>query len=263
MNNFSLYVARESGLHKLNPLTKALGVVLLLVAGFSLPGDWTSYLLTLLVILPLAAWGKVLRRHLQAVWRVTWPFALSILLIQGLFWGPGKSLVSLGPLSVKQEGVYFALVSIGRIIVVMSTFMLFSLTTRPDMLMIALKQIGVPSSITYIFVTTLQIVPRFQAKANTVLDAQRSRGLQTEGSLLARSRALVPLVVPLVLGSLVDVEERAIAIEARAFNSGRRETSLIEIPDSPLERPARRLMIALSLALVLLRLLWPLLSLRK
>lgn len=260
MNNFSLYVARDSGLHKLHPLTKAVYVVFLLAAGFSLPGRWTGYLIVLFGVLPLAAWGGVLRSHLRAVWRVTWPFALSILLIQGLFWGQGKDLLAFGPIAIKAEGVEYALFSIGRILVVMATFILFTLTTRPDMLMIALKQAGFPASITYIFVTTLQIIPRFQHKAAMVLDAQRSRGLETQGNMLVRSRALVPLVVPLVLGSLVDVEERAIAIEARAFNSKHKETSVIEIPDTPTQKQIRTILLALTLAVIVLGIVWPLLS---
>ncbi len=256
MNNFSLYVARDSGLQRLHPLTKSLYVLFLLVAGFSLPGRWTAYFVFLIGTLPVAAWGRVLGRHLQAVWRVTWPFALSILLIQGLFWGHGQNLVSLGPIALRKDGIEYGLVSIGRILVVMGAFVLFSLTTRPDILMIALKQVGLPSSITYIFVTTLQIIPRFQYKASTVLDAQRSRGLATEGSILARSRAVVPLIVPLVLGSLVDVEERAIAIEARAFNSRHAETSIVEITDSPLQRSTRILLVVLMVVSVLVGIVW-------
>jgi energy-coupling factor transport system permease protein len=260
MNNFSLYAARDSGLQRLHPLTKSLYVVFLLVAGLALPGPWTGYVVFVLGALPAAAWGRVLGRHLRAVWRVTWPFALSILLIQGLFWGHGQNLISLGPVALKKEGVVFGLISIGRILVVMGAFILFSLTTRPDVLMIALKQVGLPSSITYIFVTTLQIIPRFQAKAATVLDAQRSRGLATEGNILRRSRAVVPLIVPLVLGSLVDVEERAIAIEARAFNTKHKETSLIEIPDSEVQKSLRIALVVLMVISVLLGLLWPSLS---
>ena len=260
MNNFSLYVARDSRLHRLHPLTKSLYVLFLLIAGLSLPGRWTGYIIVALGILPLAAWGKVFARHLQAVWRVTWPFALSILLIQGLFWGQGQSLIAVGPIALKKDGVEYALVSIGRILVVMGAFVLFSLSTRPDTLMISLKQVGFPSSITYIFVTTLQIIPRFQYKASMVLDAQRSRGLATEGNILARSRALVPLVVPLVLGSLVDVEERAIAIEARAFNSKHKETSLVEIPDSRIQRRGRIVLMVLIAATFLAGILWRLLG---
>src|SRR5512141_158128 len=113
MQNFALYVARDIGLHKLHPLTKSVYVLFLLVAGFALPGRWTSYLIVLIGVLPLAAWGKVLGRHLRAVWRVTWPFALSILLIQGFFWGSGPSYFSIGPLALRKEGVEYALIGIG------------------------------------------------------------------------------------------------------------------------------------------------------
>jgi energy-coupling factor transport system permease protein len=99
--------------------------------------------------------------------------------------------------------------------------------------MTALTQRGLPPSLTYIIVSTLQIIPQMRNKANTIIDAQRSRGLETQGGLHRRVNALLPLVGPLVFGSLVDVEERAIAIEARAFKARRTKTSLTEIPDSP------------------------------
>ena len=47
------------------------------------------------------------------------------------------------------------------------------------------------------------------------------------------------MVGPLVFGSLVEVEERAIAIEARGFTSPVRKTSLREIPDTSLDRVLR------------------------
>ena len=43
--------------------------------------------------------------------------------------------------------------------------------------------------------------------------------------------SLTPLIGPLVFGSLAEVEERAIAIEARGFTSKKVKTSLYEIPD--------------------------------
>jgi energy-coupling factor transport system permease protein len=134
------------------------------------------------------------------------------------------------------------------------------MTTRPDMLMISLKQVGVPSSLAYIIVTTLQIIPRFQDKASTILDAQRSRGLETEGNLFVRASAFIPIVLPLVLGSLMEVEERAIAIEARGFNSTKKETSLIEIPDTRSQFILRRVFFILMVFCILLRLAWQLSS---
>lgn len=258
MNTFSMYVARESGLHKLHPLTKALLTLLLLVSGLTLPGNWTGYFLVLLVIVPLAMWGKVFNNFIRIVWSISLPFIISVVIIQSLFWGEGTPILEVWIFAPKIEGAVFAVISVGRIILVMAGFILFAMTTRPDTLMISLKQGGMPSSLAYIIVTTLQIVPRFLSKASTILDAQRSRGLETEGNLFVRSRAVVPIILPLVLGSLIEVEERAIAIEARGFNSDKKETSLLEIPDSNEQAVVRKVFVALMVLSILARIAWQL-----
>jgi energy-coupling factor transport system permease protein len=236
---FSLYAGRDSGLHRLHPLTKLSLVGLLLAAAVALPGAWPAYAAFALGSLSLAAWGRVLRAMLGAAWRAALPVAVSVFLVQGFFWPGGQPVLWLGPLSLKREGLLFAAASVGRILAVVSAFLLFALTTRPDTLMIALAQRGVPGSLAYIVVATIQIVPRFQAKAQAILNAQRARGLETEGNLARRARAVVPLIAPLILGSLLDVEERAMAMEARAFNRPGPKTSLVEVGEVPWERGAR------------------------
>ena len=135
---------------------------------------------------------------------------------------------------------------------VVSSFLLLSLTTRPDGLMIALDQRGAPKTLTYIVLATIQIAPRFQAKARTILDAQRARGLETEGSVGRRIAALLPLVVPLVLGSIIDIEERAMALDARAFSRPGAKTSLLILPDSGAQRVGRWLLVLAMIAAVIL-----------
>jgi energy-coupling factor transporter transmembrane protein EcfT len=61
------------------------------------------------------------------------------------------------------------------------------------------------------------------------------------------------LVGPLVFGSLVEVEERAIAIEARGFTSTHPKTSLYDIPDTNLDRTLRWLLIGLVLLTIALK----------
>jgi energy-coupling factor transport system permease protein len=121
--------------------------------------------------------------------------------------------------------------------------------------MISLAQRGLPSSLAYIIVATIQIVPRFQARAATILDAQRARGLETGGRFTQRIRAILPLVVPLILSSLVDVEERALAIEARAFNRPGPKTSLVEITEAAWE-PALRWVILIAIAGMIVVRIW-------
>jgi energy-coupling factor transport system permease protein len=255
-NTISLYVARESGLHGLHPLTKLALAGLMLVGGLALPEAWMTYLFFTLIVLPLALWGRVAGRLLGSLLRIALPLTVSLLLVRGLFWPSGTPLVALGPFTLKEEGLRFTLIIVARILVVASSFLLLSLTTRPDALMITLAQRGLSGTIAYIMLTSLQIVPHFQAKARTILAAQQSRGLEIRGNMLVRIRALVPLVIPLTLGSIVDIEERAMALEARAFSLPGPKTSVLILPDPPIEKVVRWLLAIGMLGLIAVRIGW-------
>lgn len=260
MANNTAYVPGVRGMHSLHPLTNLAITGLLIFAALLLPSVWAPYLVFLLAIVPLALWSGVLQPMWSAVWRLVLPFAISVTVIQGLFWTDGTPVAGLGPLSIKQEGLFFALEITGNILAMISSFVLFSLVTRPDDLMIALTAKGVPNSVTYIIVSTIQLVPGLQVRAAKIRDAQHARGLETEGSFLSRIRALPPLIEPLVLGSIIDVDERAIALEARAFSSTVSKTSLREIEDSCGQQLVRWACFVLIAVLILLRLLWPWIS---
>ena len=153
--------------------------------------------------------------------------------MQSLFLPDGETIIfSVGFLDVSLETMQRAFLTVSRIFVMISSFTLLLLTTHPSELMSDLTRRGLPGQFAYVIISTLQILPQMQAKAQTIIAAQRSRGLDTQSTFRKRIGALVPLVGPLVFGSLVEVEERAIAIEARGFTSTRTKTSLYEIPDS-------------------------------
>jgi energy-coupling factor transport system permease protein len=246
----SLYVEQSSGLHRLHPLTKLALAALVMAAGLALPGVAAAYAVFAVLVVPLALWGRVLRPLLGGSIKAVLPFAISLFLIQGFFWTEGTAVLQLGPLSLKREGLLFAAASAGRILIIVSSFLLVTLTTRPDALMIALSQAGVPSSVAYIILSTIQIIPRFQSKANTILDAQQSRGLETTGRFLTRVRALLPLIQPLILGSIIDIEERAIALEARAFGRSGPKSNLLIVPDSAGQRLLRWLLLLAAVATI-------------
>lgn len=237
----------------MHPLTKLALTVLLLTLTFAVPW-WASYLVLILGVLPLAAMGQILGPLSRTLWKLVLPFAIPILLIQGFFWGEGEVLFSLGPLSFYRQGLIFAAASIGRIALLGGCFLLLSMTTRIDMLMRALVERGLPSQLLYLVVTTLQLVPRFQAQARRIQDAQRARGLETEGSIWRRGRALIPLTGPLLLASLMDVEERALALEARGFSRRGARTSLVVLEDSRQQAWLRLTLWVLSVMIVLMRL---------
>jgi energy-coupling factor transport system permease protein len=249
----TLYHPGTGGLYALNPMTKlALTAFVLTVAATvrELP-----LLLATFVILPtfLAAWGRVLKPFLRICARVVWPFALSLVLIQGFFAGGETVLFSLGSLNFTLEGLELAAFYTARLLLGLGMATLLMLVTRPDTMMQALVEHRMPSQIAYIVVTALQIIPEFQARARSILEAQRARGLETEGSVRRRVRGLVPLIGPLILSSLRDLEERAMALEVRGFSRRGRKTSLQRIPDSRLQWMVRWSLVAASLGLVIAR----------
>src|SRR5215216_488738 len=251
----SYYVKRHSVLHRLNPLTKIILVLSIIIISFVSPWYWTPQILLLFVIVPLSFVGSVSREFFSTAIRLILPAAGFIFIMQALFQPIGETVIlKIWFLDVTQESLAFAFRAATRITVMISAFTLFLMTTHPSELMSDLTRRGLPGQFAYVIIASLQIIPQMQAKAQTIISAQRSRGLDTQSSFFRRVGAIVPLVGPLVFGSLVEVEERAIAIEARGFTSTRPKTSLYEIPDSSSDRAIRWVLITLVLATFILKL---------
>ena len=126
-------------------------------------------------------------------------------------------LATFGPLSITREGLTFGLVSAGRVLVAFLASVAFLFTTLADDMLETLIARGASHRISFVILSAVQMVPRMQDRAGSILEAQQARGLSIEGSFGRRLRALVPLIGPVVLGSLVDVRERTFALEARGL----------------------------------------------
>jgi len=248
-NKLSFYIDRPGPLHGLNPLTKLAVAFAFIIIAFSAHWYWAPLAIFIAGIIPIAVAGRLGREFFSTGVRLFLPLFAFLFIMQSLFYPGGETvLFRLWFLTVKLEGVRFAFLTAMRILVMVSSFMLVLLSTHPSALMSDLTQRGFPAMLSYIVTSTLQIIPQMRNKAGTIIDAQRSRGLNTEGSLGQRVKALLPLVGPLVFGSLVDVEERAVALEARAFNAPRKKTSLREIPDTNWEKVLRWFCLILMVA---------------
>jgi energy-coupling factor transport system permease protein len=178
------------------------------------------------VIAPAVAAG-VLRGLVRTSLLLTLPIALSALLIN-LFFFPGgqQVLLRLGPITATAEGLGFALEILVRIMAISGAITLFYLTTRPQDLIVDLERRGVSARVAFVANASVQTVPAMVERAQQIAAAQRARGLDTEGSFLRRVRGIVPIVGPVILGSIAEVEERTLALEARGFTRPGRRTLL-------------------------------------
>ena len=99
------------------------------------------------------------------------------------------------------------------------SFAIVVLPTRPSELVDELERKGFSPRFGYIINSVFQIIPQMMGTMHTITDAQRSRGMETEGNLLVRIKAFLPLISPVVMSALTATRERAIALEVRGFGA--------------------------------------------
>jgi energy-coupling factor transport system permease protein len=197
------------------------------------------------VVLPALA-ARELGHLVRTALLLTLPLAVSVLLINLLFFPGGRDvLFRLGPITATAEGLRFALETLLRLVAFSGSITLFYLTTPTAELVVDLERRGVSPRLAFVVDASVQTVPAMVERAGTIIDAQRARGLDTEGSIWRRARGVVPLVGPVILGSIAEVEERTMALEARGFTRPGRRTLLWHPPDTAGQALARWLLVAL------------------
>lgn len=126
--------------------------------------------------------------------------------------------------------VEFALSLTLRFLVLITSFSIFFLTTSPDKLSLALERARIPFEFNFAFITAIRFVPVLADEAQSIIDAQRSRGLELErGNFLARIRKYIPILLPLIINSIRRSLELAEAMESRAFGASEKRTNFYEL----------------------------------
>jgi energy-coupling factor transport system permease protein len=240
--------------HSLDPLTRLTISVATLMAVIALGGVAGPLLLGLLAVLLPGALARVLADLLRTSLLLALPLALSAALVNLLFTPGGHEiLVQLGPLSVTAAGVQVALETAVRVFVMAGAVTLYYLTTRPAELVASLHAHGTPARLTFVIHNAVAMIPRLAERATEVAEAQRARGLDSEGSLLRRLGGVTALAAPSVIGAIDEAETRAMALEMRGFSRPGRHTLLWAPTDTARQRAARWAMLAGILLLVTAR----------
>lgn len=226
-DSMTLYVDRNSLIHKMDPLTKLIYVVVSIAMTYIMP-EQTFIIIVTLISLLLLIMGKVFQKIIPII-AVSMVLIISIIIVQGAFHPENETvLFSIGSFAFYKEGLSYALLLTLRVINMLCAFGTLILTTKPDELVERLIKLGMSPKIGYVILSVLQIIPQMQATVGKITDAQRSRGVETEGSLVVRVKSFFPLIGPVVLNSLNDTRERAIALEMRGFNMKNKKTFLNE-----------------------------------
>lgn len=253
MSGLSLYVDRGSWLNRLHPYTKLLYILAAICIPLIGGKLWLFPIIVLCSILLLIS-GRCFRKSLPLI-AFSFLMILVIFLVQGLFYNGNENvLFHIGGISFYEEGVLYATRISFNILNMLLSFAVFVLTTSIPDFVDELEKSGFPPKFAYVIISVFQIVPQMMKTKDTIVDAQRSRGMETEGNLLVRMKAFLPLISPVVMSALINTRERAVALEVRGFGRKNKKTILSDRIKRPIDKVLGGLQILLILAVIVWRL---------
>lgn len=233
--SFGQYYPARSPLHSLDPRVKIILTLLYIVCSF-LCKNVISYALLLLSALLLVALGriplKIVLRGLRGVL-----FVLAFTALLNVFWTSGEVLIFEWKfIKIYLEGIYSAIFIMIRIAaLIIGTGMLMTYTTTPialtnaiEDLLSPLKKLHVPVHTFAMMMTiALRFIPTLTEETDRIMTAQKARGADfSSGGLIARAKALVPVLIPLFVSAFNRAGDLATAMECRCYHGGEGRTRM-------------------------------------
>ena len=231
----------DSPLHRLDPRVKFIMTVALFTSAIIF-FDLTPIIVIFIAQLPIVAFGRIGREWLKTLkGGIFLAVIIFVTNLGSLYFFRGQQLTG--------DIVEFSLALTLRFLALITSFSIFFLTTSPDKLSLALEKARVPYEFNFAFITAIRFVPVLAEEAQTIMDAQRSRGLELDkGNFLVRIRKYIPILLPLIINSIRRSLELAEAMESRAFGATKYRTNLYELRMKSIDY----IILILSLSLIII-----------
>ena len=230
---FVEFIPGRSLIHKLDIRSKVVAFICLLVILFLFPHPAYNAAI-LLIVVALAAVAGLPVAKIKGIIAPLIPVFVLIIVVTGysypvssfdsdqarqiLFYSwPGHRL------PVTMGGLLYGLTLFFRVLTMVISSSIVTLTTPRDDFLQLMQMLHVPYELSFIITTGIRFVPTMEKKATLVLDAQRARGALIEtGGLVQRIKAYVPIMVPLIVDSIRMSENLACAMLNRGFGATRK-----------------------------------------
>ena len=244
---------------KLYPLTKLYLALALIISAFIIPSHIYDYSMIIICGIIVSFENKLKIYSKRIFLSLFWLFT-AIFIIQSLFIPAGEVWLKFGFISVYKEGVMKAIGLTSKLTAIVSALTMLTLITPVKDFTLALEKKGLNPKAAFILMLTLQTIPEMKKQADVIMDSQKARGIETEGNVFVRAKALIPIFIPLVLSSIANTEERAITLEARGFSVGEKRTILHDIKETKNDK-IMKIMLAIFIVLCIMwRVLWVILK---
>jgi len=220
--------------HRLDPRTKLMLVVVYIVALFQASG-WYSYALIVAITAACMILSKIrpgnIFKGLKAML-----FIIALTALLNIFYTEGTPIVP--GWIVTWEGIERAVQMMLRIVLLVTGTFLLTYTTSPialtdglERLLRPLKLIRIPvHELTMMMSMALRFIPTLIEETDKIMSAQKARGADFEtGSLISRAKALLPILVPLFVSAFRRADELAVAMESRCYHGGKGRTRMKQL----------------------------------
>lgn len=228
------YFPGNSPVHRLDPRTKIIFLIIYIVALFS-AANWVSYGVVLCFLAVSIAISRV---PLKAILNGMKPLVMILIFtgILNIFFTAGEKVVfKLWIITVYWEGIIRAVFMMLRILMLITGTFLLTYTTSPialtdglESLLGPLKKIHLPvHELSMMMCIALRFIPTLIEETDKIMSAQKARGADFEsGNLIARVKALIPILVPLFISAFRRADELATAMECRCYQGGEGRTKM-------------------------------------
>jgi len=231
------YFPGNSLVHRLDPRTKLIAVVMYIVALFLAKYFYTYAIMFGVLALSIAISRVSVKSILRGMKPILFIAVFTALL--NLFYTPGTHvLAKFWIFTLTMEGVFNAFFMVIRIMMLIAGTFLLTYTTSPilltdglESLLNPLKKLRVPvHELAMMMSIALRFIPTLIEETDKIMSAQRARGADFEsGNLMQRAKALIPLLVPLFISAFRRADELAVAMECRCYHGGEGRTRLRQL----------------------------------
>ncbi len=222
------YIPGDSLLHRADPRTKILAVVLYMVAIMFIKtfvGYGVAMIFLIVAVLASRIPVKYVLRSIRPLL-----FIILFTVVLNLFFYRGDTLLfAWGIFRVYQEGILFAVKMALRIILLVAGSSLLTFTTSSialtdglERLMSPLRVIHFPAhDIAMMMSIALRFIPTFTEETDRIMKAQASRGAAfNTGKFIEKIKSFIPVIIPLIISAFRRAEDLAVAMESRCYRGG-------------------------------------------
>ncbi|MET3558074.1 energy-coupling factor transport system permease protein [Streptococcus rupicaprae] len=226
------YIPGDSLIHRLDPRSKLLAMMLFIGFIFWANNLWTN-VISFVFTLSLVLLSKISIRFFLNGLKPMLGLIVFTTMFQLFFARGGETYWSFGIFQITSQGLHQSGIILTRFILIIFFSTLLTLTTMPlsladavESLLRPLNYVKVPvHELGLMLSMSLRFVPTLMDDTQRIMNAQRARGVDfNEGNLMQKVKSIIPILIPLFASSFKRALALATAMEARGYQGGEGRT---------------------------------------